>query len=142
MAYCTQADIEKLIPGQELAELTTESGDVADANVVAEAITRADAEIDTYLGIRYQVPFAAAPGRVKSLSVDMAIYHLYNRRSVMPELRQKNYENAISYLREVSAGKAVIMDGGQEITSAVRSRQVVEVESAERVFKRDTMTNW
>ena len=51
MAYCTQSDIEKLIPVQELAELTTESGDTPDADVVVEAIAKADAEIDSYLGI-------------------------------------------------------------------------------------------
>jgi phage gp36-like protein len=60
MAFCTQNDIEKLIPEQELAELTTESGSTPDAEVGAEAIAKADAEIDSYLGVRYVVPFSSA----------------------------------------------------------------------------------
>ena len=57
MAYCNQVDIEKLIPTQELAELTTESGSVVAATVVTECIAKADAEIDSYLGVKYTVPF-------------------------------------------------------------------------------------
>ena len=64
MAYCTQSDIEKLIPTQELAELTTESGSTPDAAVVTEAIAKADAEIDSYLGVDYDGAFerAVRPG--------------------------------------------------------------------------------
>ena len=80
MAYCTQADIEKLIPAQELAELTTESGGTPDADVVTECIAKADAEIDSYLGVKYTVPFSSAPARVESLSQDIAIYYLFTRR--------------------------------------------------------------
>jgi phage gp36-like protein len=60
MAYCTQTDILKQIPSLELAELTTESGSTPDADVVAVAIAKADAEIDSYLGMRCIVPFSSA----------------------------------------------------------------------------------
>lgn len=140
MAYCAQDDIEKLIPEQELAELTAESGDTPDSDVVTEAIAKADAEIDSYLGVKYTVPFSSAPARVKSLSEDIAIYYLYARRSVAPELRQKNYDNAISFLRDVAAGRAVLIDGSAEATSG--SRQAPGIYSADSVFNRDNMTNW
>jgi phage gp36-like protein len=60
MTYCTQTDILKQIPSLELAELTTENGSTPDADVVAEAIAKADAEINSYLGVRYVVPFSSA----------------------------------------------------------------------------------
>jgi phage gp36-like protein len=60
MAYCTQPDIEKLIPTQELAELITESASTPDTDVVAESIAKDDAEIDSYLGVRCVVPFSSA----------------------------------------------------------------------------------
>lgn len=63
MAYCAQSDIEKLIPVLELAELTTESGNTPDAAVITEAIAKADAEIDGYLGVMYAVPLSVPPAR-------------------------------------------------------------------------------
>ena len=108
MAYCTQADIEVLIPQLELAQITTESGDTADTVVVADAIAAADAEIDAYCGKQYTVPFAPVPARVKSLSVDMSIYHLYSRRSVAPEIRRIKYEDAVKFLKDVAKGLAVL----------------------------------
>ena len=142
MAYCTQDDIEILIPEEELAELTTESGSIPDAEVVAEAIAKADAEIDSYLAVKYAVPFADVPDRVKSLSVYMAIYHLYTRRSVVPQLREQNYQGAVRFLHSVVRGEAVVLAGGKEVGGSATSGQVVEIESAQRVFNRETMTDW
>jgi phage gp36-like protein len=118
MVYCTQTDIDKLITTQELAELTMESGDMPDPDVIAEAIAKTDAEIDSYLGVKYTVPFGLAPTRVKSLSEDIAIYYPHTRRSVAPELREKNYQNTIDYLKIVAAGKAILMDGSSEATGS------------------------
>jgi phage gp36-like protein len=56
MAYSTENDLLTMIPVKELAELTTDSGDTPDSQVVAEAINRADAEIDAYVGVRYATP--------------------------------------------------------------------------------------
>jgi phage gp36-like protein len=96
MAYCTQTDIGKLIPEQELAELTAESSSTPDSNLVTEAIAMADTEIYSYLGVKYTVPFVTVPARIKSISEDSVIYYLYTRRSVAPELWEKNYQNVIT----------------------------------------------
>ena len=77
MAYCVQADIEKMIPTLELAELTTETGSTPRCRQCDEAIAKADAEIDSYVGVVFTVPFATTPARIKSLSEDIAIYYLY-----------------------------------------------------------------
>ncbi len=124
MAYCTQSDIEKLIPVQELAELTTESGSTPDAAVVTEAIAKADAEIDSYLGVIYAVPLSVPPARIKALSEDISIYYLYMRRSTIPEARQKAYDNAIAFLQLLAAGKATLPDTG----GASRSSQSVQIQ--------------
>jgi phage gp36-like protein len=75
MPYCTQSDIEKLIPTLELAELTTESENAIDSAVVTECIAKADSAIDSYPGVKYTVPFNTAPARVKGLCEDIAIYY-------------------------------------------------------------------
>jgi phage gp36-like protein len=136
MAYCSQSDIEKQIPTLELAELTTESGSTPDAANVIEAIAKADAEIDSYLGAVFAVPLSVAPARVKSLSEDISIYYLYMRRSTIPEVRQKAYDDAIAFLKLVAIGKASIP------STSVSASSGVQIESSAPVFDRDNMTSW
>jgi phage gp36-like protein len=136
MSYCTQSDIEKLIPTLELAELTTESGSSPDAATVTEAIAKADAEIDSYLRAFFTVPLSPTSARVKSLSEDIAIYYLYMRRSTIPEPRQKAYDNAIAFLKLVAAGKASIP------STSVTASSGVQIESAAAIFERDNMNVW
>ena len=104
MAYSTQDDLLTMIPQVELAALTAESGEVPDGQVVAEAISRADAEIDAACGLRYTVPFSPVPERVKSLSGDLAIYHLYSRRGVAPAVWRQKYLDALAFLKQVAGG--------------------------------------
>jgi phage gp36-like protein len=140
MAYCTQDDLLKMIPLTELAELTAESGDDPDPDVVDEAIEKADAEIDSYLGARYAVPLSPVPARVKGLSVDLAIFHLYSRRSVAPEVRQQRYEAALGFLERVAAGQLALEGSGGEPLEA--GGEVEEFSGNPRTFSRNTLGEW
>lgn len=141
MPYCTQADIEALLPPTTLAELTAEVGGVPDPTVVAAAIAQAQAEIDSYLGKRYVLPFTETPPRVKTLAVDLAVYHLYARRDVMPEGRRDRYKDAVAFLKDVAAGRAEIVEAaGAELPGD--AGDVTEISSAERVFSRTKMSDW
>ncbi len=107
MAYSIQTDIEEQISQDELIELTDDAGSGSvDSSVVARAIADADAEIDSYCATRYSVPFDPVPVIIRKLSVDIAIYNLFARRSVLkvPEERQKRYDNAIRFLRDIAKG--------------------------------------
>ena len=138
MAYCTQSDLLTMIPVKELAELTAESGDTPDSQVVTEAIQRADAEIDSYLGLSHSLPFTMVPDQVKGLSMDMALYHLYSRRSVAPTVRRQNYEEAVSFLKLVAAGEAVIDETSSSSPDGAPVQAGVEFTSATRIFTRNT----
>lgn len=143
MAYCAQADITKMLSEAELAELTAESGSTPDADVVSEAIAHADAEIDSYLSVRYTLPLSATPARVKTLSVALALYYLFSRRPTigLPETVRNNYRDAVQFLRDVAQGKAQIPDAtGAEL--AGDEEAVAEISSATRVFSRDNLTDW
>jgi phage gp36-like protein len=142
MAYCTQNDLLTLIPQQELAELTADSGDTPDSQVVAEAIQRADAEIDSYLGMRYGPPLTAVPDQVKGLSMDIALYHLYSRRSVAPTVRLQKYTAAVAFLKLVAAGEAMLEEAGDPASGGDQVQAGVEFSSATRIFSRDTQGNW
>ena len=139
MAYCTQTDIEKLISPGELAALTTEGGPTPDATVIAECIAAADGEIDGYLGTKFAVPLSPVPDRVKSLSVDIALYRLYIRRPLMeaPKDRRRAYEDAIAFLKAVVAGTATI--GASATAPPAVSSEVHGFGYAERIFSRDKL---
>ena len=139
MAYAVLEDLLKMVPEDELAQLTSEAGGLPDALVAAEAIARADAEIDSYLGVRYQVPLAPVPHRVKALSVDVALYHLYSRRGVAPEIRRRQYEDAIAFLKLVAAGQALIEGVGGEPPA---SQKTEDITGATRLFSRDGLGDW
>jgi phage gp36-like protein len=138
MAYCTQSDLLSMIPLKELAELTADSGDTPDGEVVDEAIQRADAEINSYLGMRHTLPLSPLPDQVKGLSIDMALYHLYSRRSVTPTVRRQKYEAAVAFLKLVAAGEAVLEDSGDATSSGDQVLVGSEFSSTSRVFTRDT----
>lgn len=141
MAYCTQDDLLKMIPPGELTELTADSGDLPDGAVVAEAIAKAAAEIDSYLGVRYPVPLPApVPERVRALAVDLALYHLYSRRSLAPTVRRQKYEAAVAFLKQVAAGQALVEGVGVETPGG--TREIGDLSSATRVFRRDLTEDW
>jgi phage gp36-like protein len=140
MAYCTEDDLLNMIPQSELAELTAESGEIPDSLIVIDVISKAGAEIDSYLGVKYVVPLVTPPAQVKALAVDLAIYHLYSRRSVVPPVRQLKYDAAVSFLKQAAAGQIVIVGPQGELPTA--AKEVADATSAIRAFTRDTQTDW
>ncbi len=140
MAYCTEDDLLKMIPQADLADLTVEAGEVPDSLIIAEAISKAAAEIDAYLGVKYVVPLASPPDQVKALAVDLAIYHLYSRRSIVPPVWQQRYEAAVGFLKQVEAGEVVIVGPGGEAPTL--AKEVTDASSACRVFSRRTLRDW
>ncbi|MBM4274589.1 MAG: DUF1320 domain-containing protein [Deltaproteobacteria bacterium] len=140
MAYCTLDDLKNLISETELAQLTAESGEEPDPEVVAWAIAQAGGEIDSYLAERYRVPLSEVPSQVQALAADMSIYHLYTRRSVAPRARRQKYEAAVAFLKEVIAGRAVL--AGLEGELAQASRLAPEISSANRFFSRNGQKDW
>jgi phage gp36-like protein len=140
MAYCTEDDLLNMIPEEDLTDLTVESGDVPDSGIITDAINKADAEIDSYLGVKYVVPLSPTPDQVKALSVDLAIYHLYSRHSIVPPVRQQKYEDAVAFLKQVARGQAIITGPGGEPATA--AKDVADVTSAFRHFTRNTQWDW
>lgn len=111
MAYCTLSDIEHEVSTDVLIELT-DGGTTIDETVIGTAIARADAIIDSYLGLVCPVPLSSAPADVVELSVDIAVYTLFSRKENVPKFRIARYDDAMKRLREISEGKAVIGNNG------------------------------
>lgn len=141
MAYCTQSDILKQIDEDVLIQLTddADAGTVNTDNV-DRAISRAEAEIDSYCGMRYEVPFTTVPDRVRDLAVDIAIYRLYGRRKGAPENRKNDYDDAVKFLRDVAQKKASL--GENDPDSTPSNVNAPDIESSTKIFSRDDMSGF
>ena len=119
MSYSLKADLQKEISDEELIGLTDDEGAgiINDARITA-AIARADAMIDSYCGQVTEVPFTTAPEIIKQHSITIAIYFLYSRRGIAPEIRRKNYDDAIAHLKDISTGKASLPPVTEDEVSA------------------------
>jgi phage gp36-like protein len=112
MSYCTLDDIKKLLPEENLTQLTDDEGTGAiDEAVVTDAITYADQLIDGYLRGRYTLPLSTVPTFLRKLSIDLVIFYLYGRR---PEIQndnvEKKYTNTLKILEQIQAGKIALGD--------------------------------
>lgn len=139
MAYCTLDEIKKQLPEAVTASLTDDSltGSI-DAAVVGEAIADADAEIDAWVGGRYQVPFSPVPDVICKVSADIAIYNLFSRRDAeLPEVRKDRYRNALKLLESIAKGTVSI--GAAEQTAAQATGDLPRYTTPEPVFTTETL---
>ncbi len=105
--YCTIEDIETQTSTPTLIQLSSDNGqEEVNRVVVEEAIIYSSTLIDGYLRGRYSLPLDAHFPLLRILAIDLSIYRLYSRRmrNEMPEVIQKNYDNAISTLRDIQKG--------------------------------------
>jgi len=138
MAYCTQADILDQVDENELILYTDDANEgEIDADVVAAAIDKADALIDAYLAARYSVPVDPVPAVLAGLCVDIAVFNLAARRNRESDSVRRRYEDAVKFLKDVAAGKAVI--AGVTPASGSGSRDHAKIEGDTRIFTRDKM---
>ncbi len=104
MDYCTIEDIETQTSTPTLIQLTSDDGQEAVDRVVAqEAILYSSTLIDGYLRGRYSLPLDIHFPLLRILAIDLSIHRLYSRRmrNEMPEVITKNYEHAISTLKDI-----------------------------------------
>jgi phage gp36-like protein len=139
MAYCSVEDLLHMISREELAELTAETGEEPDSAVIGAAIAKAEDEIHAYVAGRYQVPLVPVPPQILGVAVDLTLYHLYSRRSVMPAVRRQRYEAALTFLRLVALGQ-VHLEGGTD--GGEKAGQPAEMVSGPRLFSRTSLGDW
>lgn len=115
MSYASQADLVPLrLTQKDLTELTVDapSGDPATdaqttALIVSAALEEASGRVESYCRNRYTTPLQISDD-VKSLTLDITLYLLFSRRreTRMNETIQERFNQAIAFLKDISAGKA------------------------------------
>lgn len=108
MAYVTENDLTQRFGAEELIQLTATDprATAPDADVLARAIADAEAEIDSYLAARYQLPLPAVPAVLTRVACDIARFRLWNDRA-SDEVRQR-YEDARRLLEGLARGAVAL----------------------------------
>jgi len=136
--YCTQADMEKRFGAREILELTDrDADDVADAGVLDGAIADASATIDTYIARRYDLPLAEIPAALVKTACDIARYNLHG--DLPTDTVVENFKYAMTFLRDVAAGKAGLDIAGTEPTAA--NNRIIATGPG-RTFSKDTLEDY
>jgi len=135
--YIDQTDLENRFGAQALVELTNDvRGATVDTEVLEQVITDAQAEVDGYLAVAYDLPLESTPRLVKRLACDICWYMLHQRRPRTPEEVRKAYEDAGKLLEKISTRKVSL---GLSPAPAQNPGQAAVLTVADRVFDRDSM---
>ncbi len=107
MGYSTVDNLLALLPETTLITLSNDQpgATAVDADNIAAAISQADQVIDGYVGMQRQVPLDPAPGLIKTISANLAIYYLYRRRNQAPEIWANQYKADLAVLVKISTGQ-------------------------------------
>jgi phage gp36-like protein len=120
--YSTNSDIETRIGTPKYITLTDDSSSgVADEMKVTQAREWAEAEMNSYLARRYAVPVSTSGSTdlqmaLRSISVDLAVHRLYERKPPMPDDIRRRRDAAIGWLAAVVSG-AIVLPGATELAS-------------------------
>lgn len=102
MPYAAQTDLENAFTAAEISQLAAGGRDVDGA------LDAASQEADSYLATRYAVPVTATPlpEHLVQAVCDIARYRLY--AGAADQEVQNRYDQAVSWLKDVSAGRALL----------------------------------
>lgn len=140
--YCVKADIEKHLKQDVLVDLTDDTGaGTVNESVVTACIVAADALIDGYLRGRYTVPLSTVPALVKEVSVNLAIYELYNRTKALlvTEQIEKNRTFYIDLLGNIAKGTVTLDVVDQSGLAVTTSFAASSKTASDRVFTPDLL---
>lgn len=117
MPYATQDDLTTRYGADELVQLTdTALTGEADATKIAAALADAEQTVNGYVAGRYAVPLSPVPDLVRRWACDLARYYLHT--AAVPDLVEKNYQAAITGLKDVSKGVIRLAAEGAAMPSA------------------------
>ncbi len=107
--YASNTDLKaRFEDDAELAALTDSDDGMADEDVLTEVLEDAEAQVDGYAAKLYLVPLdvtdTRVAGRLKSVTLDLAVWALLNRGDVVSAAKQRSYEQSLDWLVKLSKG--------------------------------------
>ncbi|WP_372069769.1 DUF1320 domain-containing protein (plasmid) [Tistrella mobilis] len=106
MAYASAEEWRAAV-GALVDRIADVDGDgAADPAAIDRALAEASAEVDAYVGVRYPLPLPSTPVVLRSATIDIATYRLAGGPPVLTDDIRDRYEDAMSRLRDIAAGRA------------------------------------
>ena len=107
MPYATTEQATERYGADLVLLLTDRDGDgAADTGLFDRAFADADAEIDTYLAAKYQLPLSETPAVLTRLAIDIAVYRLASEADRLTDERRQRYDDAVKLLARIAKGEA------------------------------------
>ncbi|MCC5644786.1 DUF1320 domain-containing protein [Nostoc sp. CHAB 5824] len=144
--YATAADMTAAFSEQEILELSNidyPDNTTINEDVVNRAIEDAQAQLDSYLAVRYKVPIVTVPTVLRNYTCDVARYILDKDKPREEVSRRRDL--VFYYLKDLAAGKASlpgIVDGTDGSTTDAGSGDVVLFKSPGRTWTLDSLKDW
>lgn len=135
--------------GAEFAAENAGLGEGGDQDFTStdEAIKDAEAEVNSYVAICFELPLPGVsdvpdprtnpyvPQELRRPTVDIAVYRLASEHDRLTKERRRRYEDAIAWLEKLAAKKVTLTVG------VVPSQGGVTREGPDRIFTRDKIDN-
>lgn len=132
--YCTVNDLLTRIDEKVLINLTNDSFPAQEINaqLVNETIEIADDMINASLRNKYHLPLNNIPKIINQISADIVIYRLYSRRPQdIPQNYIRNFEYAVSVLKDLQTGVKVLEINSSETSETVLNPQMYMCDKTE-----------
>lgn len=128
MSYATRANLEQRYGIGEIAQRES----ALPLGAVEQSLLDADAFINGYLASRYSLPLTAIPPNLPQVACAVARYSLLGESDT--ERARRDYEDALAWLKDVSAGRVQLQAAAPVPGNAPES--MVLMTTSEAVFKR------
>lgn len=136
--YATEANVEAQF-GVNEAQLAGDQAGTSNAEEITaawlKALTDATAEMDSYLSVRYDLPFTSTPPVVERVCGDIGMYRISFTSHTLTDEKRVRYEDALKWLKGVAAGEVDL--GLEEVDQAVEASP--ELVADDRLFTRTTL---
>ncbi|QPC44515.1 DUF1320 domain-containing protein [Kaustia mangrovi] len=133
--YATEADIDRLYPGQLDRLAWDMEAEARDTARIAAALSDATAFVNSYIAARYPLPLSTVPDVLVTLCVDIALWRLASTADLLTEEISYRHKHAHDWLKDVAAGRAAldVPAGTPEATAP----DLPELDAPERLFRRE-----
>jgi phage gp36-like protein len=154
--YISQAELKARFENdEEVAKLTRteDSSGLPDSTILDEVIDGVESEMESYIGMRYQVPVDVTSANLANHQVlrkhglAMCVWELVGGNQNAHESIRTMYEDAIRWLEAIASGEAVLPQPSTAASTVSRDGIGVVVSgdddssSSKRLFTRDRMAN-
>ncbi len=147
MAYLTNIDIQTRVGATAYIQFADDDGDsIADVAVVDEIRLAAEAEVNSYLAARYQVPIDVAAhtdlsDMLKSVALDVAEYRLRLRRPPVSDDAGKRYDQTIAWLALIAKG-VIALPAATPVSANSAQGTIATTTGDKRVLSRDEFSDY